>query len=451
MQGDGRPAPGPSSASEIDLSVWQRLPDRAPDERLRAQGPRSTDEDPYSEPSSPFEPIVSSRRTMSITQFHPKEGEPNIPLTIRLDFVPPPHLQRQIHLAASRASEGKSTQSQIPFPFGFRICFGDYPLDTLVALQPLDLHQPSSQMKFMLQSVIPKRQSTLPHVPVSVQLTANHAVLDTAQIGVFMYWDTEAAPRNTTAPLPISEDRAVRSPSGPYSQLVPKGRRGDKVQNSRFVDRGLTQHVQQPNPDRQFTSPQYTHHDSSIRPQPPSLDTRSTSLPGMPHALAPSMFRNIPTPSPAPPSTPSSGHDSSAMQNSPIEERMRLPLHQETDTTPPVAQAPHSTQAPYRERSPLPRKPTPLAQRRSRRASAVQTQDSADTSTPDLGMEGEQEASSSTASTHRPRGFGARTSISGKPLIPSTLIRTSQLSSRRTTRNPVRLLMKGDLNNMALG
>ncbi len=168
----------------------------------------------------------------------------------------------------------------------------------------------------------------------------------------------------------------------------------------------------------------------------------------MPQALAPSMFHTIPTHSPAPPSTPSSGPDSSAVQSSPLEERPLSFIQHHSDAT---VQLPHSAQSPVparSSRSSLARKPTPLAQRRARRASAAQTQLSTDTSTPDSGMEGEPEASSSTAGPHKPRGLGVRTSTSG---MPSTLVRTSQLSSRRTPRDPVRLLIKGDLEIMTLG
>ena len=191
MQAEDRPFPNPSIAPQMIPASWQRPPEGGrQNTHSRPQESRGTEEDP---PSPPFEPIPSARRTMSVTQSHPKEGEPNIPLTISLDFYCPPQLQQQLHLAASRLPEGKQAQSAIHFPFTFRICFGDNPLETRVIPQPSGFQHPSSQMRFQLHSVVPKRPSSLPHVPVSVQLctlTANHAVLDTAQVGVFMYWDS---------------------------------------------------------------------------------------------------------------------------------------------------------------------------------------------------------------------------------------------------------------------
>lgn len=262
--------------------------------------------------------------------------------------------------------------------------------------------------------------------------------------------------RNSAPPVLFSEHSAAPLPRSPPSanfrprQSTQKGGRDNSELDSGFLGRSLAQTTQQPIPESQTASVQYSYPDTLVYP----LDmSRSSSGLEMPKALAPSMFHNIPASSPAPPSTPSSGPSSSAMQNSPLEERSRSFLQRHTDMASPAAQAPQYTQSPLpgSSRLSLTRKPTPLAQRRSRRASAAQNQLSGDTSTPDSGVDVEPEASSSTAGSQKPRGLGARTSIGGKPPMPSTLVRTSQLSSRKAPRDPVRLLIKGDLNNMALG
>ncbi len=194
MQGDDRSFPRLSITTQSSPGSWQRPPEGAQSTHSRSQDSRGSEEDVHGAPSSPFEPIPSAHRTMSVTQSHPKEGEPNVPLTISLDFYCPPQLQQQLHLAAPRPPEGK--QAQIHLPFTFRICFDDCPLETLVTPHPSSFQHPNSQMRFQLHSVVPKRPSNLPHVPVSVQLTTDQTVLDTAQVGVFMYWDSGEFPHH---------------------------------------------------------------------------------------------------------------------------------------------------------------------------------------------------------------------------------------------------------------
>ncbi|KAF9518070.1 hypothetical protein BS47DRAFT_1338648, partial [Hydnum rufescens UP504] len=124
--------------------------------------------------SHPSGPIISIRGMMCVYHFDPKEGEPNLPLTVRLDFQNP----------YARDSSAIT----------LRIMFGDVPLPT------------------SMQSLI----STGAHPLLSVQVTHGQDILDSVDIGNFAYWCSTSTDVGSSSPEAFHNSPYMPCLNSPY-------------------------------------------------------------------------------------------------------------------------------------------------------------------------------------------------------------------------------------------
>ena len=165
---------------------------------------------------------------------------------------------------------------------------------------------------------------------------------------------TDENPRSSAPPLPLLllEQATVPPPHSPpsayslASQPMPQGAREMGESYSWFLGQSLVQRTQQLVSDGQAVTVQCSHPDPNAPlVYLPHDACRPSSGLDMPQALVPFMFHNIPTHSTGYPSTPSSGPDSSVIQNSLLKEHLCSFLQHQIDTA--VLAVPlHSGQSP---------------------------------------------------------------------------------------------------------
>lgn len=117
-----------------------------------------------------LDPIYSVKGSLCVYQFDPKEGEANMPLTVRLDYRNPYDPERLARL---------------------RIIFGEIPLQT-TTIPLLHPEEPSTGTgDIQLHAIIPQQQQyDTPYVKLSVQVVKEHVVIDAVEFGYFTFWES---------------------------------------------------------------------------------------------------------------------------------------------------------------------------------------------------------------------------------------------------------------------